>query len=42
VQQHLLELQEAGVERAFLQHLCHHDTEMVELIGAELVEAVAA
>ena len=33
---------EAGVTRAMLQHLCHTDVEMVELIGTELVPAVAA
>lgn len=33
----LAALQEAGVERVFLQHLDHSDVEMVELIGRELV-----
>ena len=31
----------AGVERVFLQHLVHRDLETVELIGRELVPAVA-
>jgi hypothetical protein len=30
------ELEDAGVERVFLQHLDHRDLEMVELIGREL------
>jgi F420-dependent oxidoreductase-like protein len=34
-------LEEAGVERVYLQHLVHRDLEMVELIGRELVPAVA-
>ena len=33
--------EEAGVERIFLQHLAHRDIEMVELIGREIVPAVA-
>ncbi len=33
--------EEAGVERIFLQHLLHRDVEMVELIGREIVPAVA-
>jgi F420-dependent oxidoreductase-like protein len=33
----LRELEDAGVERTFLQHLDHHDLEMVELIGREIV-----
>ena len=37
----LRELGDAGVERVFLQHLAHADVEMVELIGRELVPAVA-
>ena len=37
----LKEYEEAGVERIFLQHLAHRDIEMVELIGRELVPAVA-
>jgi F420-dependent oxidoreductase-like protein len=37
----LRELEEAGVERIFLQHLAHDDVEMVELIGRELVPLVA-
>ena len=32
---------DAGVERVYLQHLVHRDLEMVELIGRELVPAVA-
>ena len=31
----------AGVERVFLQHLDHADLEMVHLIGAEIVPAIA-
>ena len=34
-------LEEAGVERIFLQHLAHDDIEMVRLLGAEVVPAVA-
>ena len=37
----LHEYEEAGVERIFLQHLAHRDIEMVELIGREIVPAVA-
>jgi len=37
----LRELEDAGVERVFLQHLAHEDVEMVELIGRELVPLVA-
>jgi alkanesulfonate monooxygenase SsuD/methylene tetrahydromethanopterin reductase-like flavin-dependent oxidoreductase (luciferase family) len=37
----LRELEEAGVERVYLQHLVHRDLGMVELIGRELVPAVA-
>jgi alkanesulfonate monooxygenase SsuD/methylene tetrahydromethanopterin reductase-like flavin-dependent oxidoreductase (luciferase family) len=33
--------EEAGVERIYLQHLVHRDLEMVELIGRELVPALA-
>ena len=33
----LRELEAAGVERVFLQHLNHEDLETVELIGRELV-----
>jgi F420-dependent oxidoreductase-like protein len=36
----LRELEDAGVERIFLQHLAHRDVEMVELIGRELVPLV--
>lgn len=36
----LREVEAAGVERVFLQHLDHRDLEMVELIGRELVGAV--
>jgi alkanesulfonate monooxygenase SsuD/methylene tetrahydromethanopterin reductase-like flavin-dependent oxidoreductase (luciferase family) len=35
------EYEAAGVSRVYLQHLVHRDTEMVELIGRELVPAVA-
>jgi alkanesulfonate monooxygenase SsuD/methylene tetrahydromethanopterin reductase-like flavin-dependent oxidoreductase (luciferase family) len=37
----LAEYAEVGVERVYLQHLDHSDTEMVELIGAEVVPSVA-
>ena len=37
----LLELEAAGVERIFLQHLAHDDVEMVRLLGAEVAPAVA-
>jgi alkanesulfonate monooxygenase SsuD/methylene tetrahydromethanopterin reductase-like flavin-dependent oxidoreductase (luciferase family) len=37
----LREYEAAGVQRVFLQHHAHRDTEMVELIGRELVPAVA-
>jgi hypothetical protein len=37
----LREYEAAGVSRVYLQHLVHRDTEMVELIGRELVPAVA-
>jgi F420-dependent oxidoreductase-like protein len=37
----LKEYEAAGVSRVYLQHLLHRDTEMVELIGRELVPAVA-
>src|SRR3954470_20658626 len=33
--------EEAGVERIYLQHLLHRDIEAVELIGREIVPAVA-
>jgi F420-dependent oxidoreductase-like protein len=33
--------EQAGVSRVYLQHLVHRDVEMVELIGRELVSAVA-
>jgi alkanesulfonate monooxygenase SsuD/methylene tetrahydromethanopterin reductase-like flavin-dependent oxidoreductase (luciferase family) len=36
------EYAEVGVERVYLQHLDHGDLEMVELIGAEVVPAVAS
>jgi F420-dependent oxidoreductase-like protein len=32
---------EAGVQRVFLQHLVHEDLDMVELVGREIVPAVA-
>ena len=38
---HLRELQDAGVDRVMLQHLAHDDVDMVELIGREIVPAVA-
>ena len=34
-------LEEAGVDRIFLQHLAHDDVEMVRLLGAEVTPAVA-
>ena len=37
----LQRLEAAGVERVFLQHLAHDDLETVELIGRELVPALA-
>jgi F420-dependent oxidoreductase-like protein len=37
----LHELEEAGVERVYLQHLAHWDVEMVALLGAEVAPAVA-
>ncbi len=40
VVERLAELEAAGVERVFLQHLDHRDTAMVELIGREVVPAV--
>jgi alkanesulfonate monooxygenase SsuD/methylene tetrahydromethanopterin reductase-like flavin-dependent oxidoreductase (luciferase family) len=36
------EYAEVGVERVYLQHLDHADLEMVELIGAEVVPALAS
>jgi F420-dependent oxidoreductase-like protein len=38
---HLGRLKEAGVERVMLQHLAHDDTEMVGLIGEEVVGAAS-
>nr|MBA3348779.1 hypothetical protein [Actinomycetota bacterium] len=38
----LRELEEAGVERIFLQHLAHDDVEMVRLLGAEVAPRVAS
>jgi len=32
--------EKAGVDRVFLQHLAHHDIEMVELIAAEVLPAL--
>jgi F420-dependent oxidoreductase-like protein len=37
----LQELESAGVERIFLQHLAHDDVEMVRLLGAEVAPAVS-
>lgn len=37
----LREYEGAGVERAYLQHLDHADVELVRLVGAEVVPAVA-
>lgn len=39
VREHLAELEDAGAERVFLEHLDHRDLAMVELIGRELVAA---
>jgi alkanesulfonate monooxygenase SsuD/methylene tetrahydromethanopterin reductase-like flavin-dependent oxidoreductase (luciferase family) len=39
--QRLREYEQAGVERVMLQHLLHDDVEMVELIGRELIPALA-
>jgi alkanesulfonate monooxygenase SsuD/methylene tetrahydromethanopterin reductase-like flavin-dependent oxidoreductase (luciferase family) len=41
VVERLKSYEEAGVERIYLQHLLHRDVEMVELIGHEIVPAVA-
>ena len=41
VVERLRALTEAGVERVYLQHLVHGDTEMVELIGKAVVPALA-
>jgi F420-dependent oxidoreductase-like protein len=41
VVERLRALAEAGVERVYLQHLVHGDTEMVELIGKSVVPALA-
>lgn len=38
----LRELEQAGVEHVFLQYLAHDDVELVTLLGAEVVPAVAA
>ena len=38
----LREYEAAGVSRIYLQHLVHRDIAMVELIGRELVPAVAS
>ena len=38
----LREYEAAGVTRVYLQHLVHRDIAMVELIGRELVPAVAS
>ena len=37
----IAEYEAAGVSRVYLQHLVHRDLETVELIGRELVPAVA-
>ena len=39
---HSAEYAEVGVERVYFQHLDHADLEMVELIGAEVVPALAS
>ena len=38
---HLGRLEDAGVQRVMLQHLAHDDTDMVHLVGAEVVPQVA-
>lgn len=38
----LREYEAVGVQRLYLQHLAHEDVEMVDLVGAELVPALAA
>ncbi|MEA2565975.1 MAG: hypothetical protein QOD49_1152, partial [Actinomycetota bacterium] len=38
---HLRELQEAGVKRIMAQHLLHRDLEAIELIGTEVIPAIA-
>jgi F420-dependent oxidoreductase-like protein len=42
VVEHLGRLEDAGVERAMLQHLAHDDTDMVHVIGAEVAPQLAA
>ena len=41
VVERLAALAEAGVERVYLQHLAHKDTDMVELIGEAVLPALA-
>jgi alkanesulfonate monooxygenase SsuD/methylene tetrahydromethanopterin reductase-like flavin-dependent oxidoreductase (luciferase family) len=41
VAERLREYGRAGVSRVYLQHLLHRDLEAVELIGRELLPAVA-
>ena len=41
VVERLASLTEAGVERVYLQHLAHGDTEMVELVGEAVLPALA-
>ena len=41
VVERLAALAEAGVERVYLQHLAHKDTEMVELVGEAVLPALA-
>ena len=41
VVERLRALADAGVERLYLQHLLHKDTEMVELIGEAVLPALA-
>lgn len=40
VVERLMQLRDAGVERIFLQHLVHEDTDMVRLLGSEVAPAV--
>jgi F420-dependent oxidoreductase-like protein len=39
--EHLRELSEAGVKRIMAQHLLHRDLEAIELIGVEVIPAIA-
>lgn len=41
IAERLHELEAAGIERVYLQHLAHDDLEMVALVGTEVLPAVA-